>query len=446
MSPHDLSKPRRRMRSWSASGRGGSAQATIDAAPVAALTVKGKSEPLSAWRLIGVSSGGVGLRRRSNAPFVGRREEIEQLGQAFERVSRDHMCVLTTIVGPPGIGKSRLAEELALSVGQRARVVTGRCLPYGEGITYWPLAEIVSDVGGTDLRAAVANVVGENATVVYERIAAAIGSGDSPGSPADISWAFRKLFEALARELPLIVVIDDLHWASPTLLDLLEYIVGFASGAAVLLVCTARADLFEARPTWSVPRQNAFLISLQPISGADAGTLIEALVTPDLPAEARARVAQAAEGNPLFIEQLLALNADATSGNGSVVVPPTIQALLAARIDRLDAADRQVIECASIEGRSFHRGAVVELLEEGARAGVGTSLLSLARKEFVQPAELLFTGDDGFRFGHILIRDAAYEAVPKLRRAEWHERFAAWLERMVAGREAEYRGTPRTSP
>jgi class 3 adenylate cyclase/tetratricopeptide (TPR) repeat protein len=410
----------------------------IEAAPVAALTLKGKPEPLPAWRLIGVSDGGVGLRRRSTAPFVGRKEEIEQLGGAFERAARDHMCVLATVVGPPGIGKSRLAEELTLLAGQRARVVTGRCLPYGEGITYWPLAEIVSDVGGSDLHAAVTKVVGENASVVYERLAAAIGSGDSPGSPADISWAFRQLFEGLARERPLIVVIDDLHWASSTLLDLLEYIVGFASGASILLVCLARADLFEARPSWSVPRQNAFLVSLQPISESDAGTLIEALVPPDLPPEARARVAQAAEGNPLFIEQLLALNADATFGNGSVVVPPTIQALLAARIDRLDATDREVIERASIEGRSFHRGAVVELFEEGARGGVGTSLLSLARKELIQSDESLFTGDDGFRFGHILIRDAAYEAVPKLLRAELHERFAAWLERMVRGRETEY--------
>ncbi len=410
----------------------------IEAAPVAALTLKGKPEPMPAWRLVGVSYGGVGLRRRSNAPFVGRKEEIEQLGGAFERATRDHKCVLATIVGPPGIGKSRLAEELTLLAGQRARVVTGRCLPYGDGITYWPLAEIVSDVGGGDLHAAVAKVVGENASVVYERLAAAIGSGDSPGSAADIAWAFRKLFEGLARERPLIVVIDDLHWASSTLLDLLEYIVGFASGASILLVCLARADLFEARPSWSVPRQNALLVSLQPISESDAGTLIEALVPPDLAPEARARVAQAAEGNPLFIEQLLALNADATFGNGSVVVPPTIQALLAARIDRLDATDREVIERASIEGRSFHRGAVVELFEEGARGGVGTSLLSLARKEFIQSDESLFTGDDGFRFGHILIRDAAYEAVPKLLRAELHERFATWLERMVGGRDTEY--------
>lgn len=411
---------------------------SIEAEPVAALTLKGKADPLPAWRLIRVSRGDVGLRRRSDAPFVGRDEEIALLLRAFERVTREQVCIVATIVGPPGIGKSRLAEELARSAGHRARVATGRCLPYGEGITYWPLAEIVNDLGGTDLRAAVAKVVGEDTSVVSDRIAAAIGSGDSPGSPSDISWAFRKLFEGLARERPLIMVIDDIHWAEPTLLDLLEYITGFASGAPIFLVCLTRAELFEVRPSWAVPRQNAFLVPLQPISAHEASTLIGSLMTHDFPSDARDRVAEAAEGNPLFIEQLLAFNADAKAGNGSLDVPPTLQALLAARIDRLGESDRAVIERASIEGRSFHRGAVVELLDEGARARVAGCLLSLARKEFIQPDASLFAGDDGFRFGHILIRDAAYEAVPKQLRAELHERFAIWLARMVGERETAY--------
>lgn len=419
-------------RTWTLGG------GSIDAEPVDALTLKGKPEPVAAWRLIGVSHEGVGLRRRGNAPFVGRAGEVEQLVRVLDRAVNERICVLATIVGPPGIGKSRLAEELALSTRRRARVVIGRCLPYGEGITYWPLAEIVNDIGGSDIHAAVAEVVGENASLVSERIVAALGGGDSPGSPADISWAFRKLFEGLARERPLIVVIDDLHWAEPTLLDLLEYITGFASAAPMLLVCLARAELLEARPSWAVPRKNAVLIPLQPISDLEADTLIESLTTHDLPREARTRVSHAAEGNPLFIEQLLALNADAQSGNGSIVVPTSLQALLAARIDRLEASDRAVIECASVEGRSFHRGAVAELLEAGARAGVGTCLLSLARKEFIQSEETLFAGDDGFRFRHILIRDAAYESIPKQLRAELHERFARWLERMVGDRATEY--------
>ncbi len=194
-------------------------------------------------------------------------------------------------------------------------MVTGRCLPYGEGITYWPLAEIVSEVAGSDLRTTVARLVPEQASLVSERLAAAIGSGGAPGSPADICWAFRLLFEGLAAERPLVVVIDDIHWAEPTLLDLLEYIAGFATGFPILLICLARADVFDVRPSWAVPRLNTLVISLQPMSDRDVDALIEKLPARHLAPEARLRAARAAEGNPLFIEQLLAFNADAATGN-----------------------------------------------------------------------------------------------------------------------------------
>ena len=324
------------------------------------------------------------------------------------------------------------------TVGARARVVSGQCLSYGKGITYWPLAQVVNQLGGDNAGGLISRTTGGDAPVVSERIAAAVGSGETPGSPAEIFWAFRKLFEGLAREQPLIVVIDDLHWAEPTLLDLLEYVVGFVSGAPMLLLCSARAELFESRPSWAVPRQNALLLPLQPISEADAGALIDELAARGFSGEARARIAEAAEGNPLFIEQLLALNAEGDISNGSLLVPPTIQALLATRIDRLDEGDRAVVERAAIEGRTFHRGAVAALLDEPARAGLGARLISLGRKEFIRPDQSLFPGDDAFRFGHILIRDAAYEAIPKQLRAGFHEGFATWLERTAAGGAVEY--------
>jgi class 3 adenylate cyclase/tetratricopeptide (TPR) repeat protein len=410
----------------------------IEAQPVEPLSLKGKAEALSAWRLLDVSRVPTTNRRRSDAPFLGRGGELTQLIGAFDRAVDQSVCMVATVVGPPGIGKSRLADEFAAAVAGRGRVVSGHCLSYGEGITYWPLAEIVKEFESGNLDAAVAGAVSEDAPVIAARIAAAVGSGDSAGSPAEIFWAFRKLFEGLAREQPLIVAIDDLHWAEPTLLDLLEYVIGFASGVPLLLLCLARADLFDSRPSWAVPRHNAVILSLQPISSSDAEALVEHLTDGGISQSVRARVTEAAEGNPLFIEQLLALNAETHHGSESMLVPPTLQALLAERIDRLETSERAVIERAAIEGRSFHRGSVVELMQDHARPDVGASLISLSRKEFIRAAESLFAGDDGFRFGHILIRDAAYEGVPKQLRADLHERFALWLERMVDNRVAEY--------
>jgi class 3 adenylate cyclase len=386
-------------RTWSLVGE------AIEAEPMAALALKGKSEALPAWRFIDVKSRVAVPRVRSASPFVGRTEEFSGLRRALERAIDERACMLATVVGSPGIGKSRLVAEFTQTEGQGTRIVSGRCLPYGEDITFWPLAEIIDDISTGDLPSAIERLTGDHAGIVTERIAAALGSAGSPGSPAEIFWAFRKLFEGLARKRPLIIVVDDIHWAEPTLLDLLEYLVEFASDAPILLLCLARAELFESRPSWTVPRRNASLISLQPISTEDATALIGSLATEEFPAAARARVAEAAEGNPLFIEQLVALNADVEAKDGAILVPPTIDALLAARIDRLDPADRAVIERAAIEGRTFHRGAVVELLEEDARATVGACLISLARKEFIQPDRTLFKGDDGFRFVHMLVRD-----------------------------------------
>jgi predicted ATPase/class 3 adenylate cyclase len=411
----------------------------VRAEAVAPLRLKGKTEPVSAWRLVEVLADAPAVERHLDTPLVGRARELAELERALERAIEKRTCELFTIVGPPGIGKSRLAGELVTRVGDRARLVLGRCLPYGEGITYWPLAEIARQVGGDDPSAQVAALLREerDADLVVGRISSAIGVREVGGTPEEISWAFRKLFEALTRERPLIICVDDIQWAEPTLLDLLEYLVTFTSDAPILLLCLARPDLFDARPSWSNPRVNATLVTLGALSENDSAALIDRLVGERaLGKDERARIVEAAEGNPLFVEQLLAMRAE--SGNGKLAIPPTIQALLAARIDRLEPEERAVIERASVEGRMFHRGAVADLLPETARARVGTHLMTLVRKEFIRPDRTLFPGDDGFRFGHILIRDAAYDSMPKELRADLHERFVRWLEARVAESAREY--------
>ncbi|MGH3127037.1 MAG: ATP-binding protein [Gaiellaceae bacterium] len=381
------------------------------------LALKGKAEPVRAFRVLELMEPVPAFTRSIDAPFVGRRAELEQLELALAKAVETRMPQLATIVGAPGIGKSRLARELLGRV--QGRVVVGRCLPYGEGITYWPLQEIVTQVG--DLRDALART--DDADLAVIRIEAALGVTDTPVSPEEIAWGVRRLFEALAATKPLVVVFDDIHWAEPALLDLVEYLVAFAQHAPILALCTARPDLFELRPTWTAPKPNTTLVTLQPLSESESVSLVELLG--ELPERTRERVVEAAEGNPLFVEQLVAMQAE----NGDELdVPPTLHALLAARIDRLGEHERAAAQRGSVEGRLFHRGAVAALLPEPDRTEVGAHLLSLVRKELIRPDRATLPGDDAFRFGHILIRDAAYDAIPKRQRAALHMRFADWIE------------------
>jgi class 3 adenylate cyclase/tetratricopeptide (TPR) repeat protein len=386
--------------------------------PVEPLALKGKAEPVRAYRLLELLPDVPAFARPIDAPFVGREDELEILERTLARAIGERSPQLATIVGAPGIGKSRLARELIQR--SQVRVLVGRCLSYGEGITYWPLAEVVSQVG--DVRAALGD--GGDSELAAARVAAAVGTREVAASSEEIAWGFRKLFEVLAREQPLTVVLDDIHWAEPTMLDLIEYVSTFAQDAPLLLLCIARPDLFERRPAWATPKPNATLVTLDPLAGEETETLVEELR--ELSGETKARIVEAAEGNPLFVEQLVAMQAE--SGNGELEIPPTIQALLAARIDRLEPEERAVIERASIEGRLFHRGSVAELLPEQARPRVGSHLMTLLRKELIRSDRATVPGDDGFRFGHILIRDAAYDSLPKRLRADLHERFADWLE------------------
>ena len=351
--------------------------------PLPAVEAKGKSRPLVAWRLLGVRPDVPAFARPIATPFVGRDRELDELRRAFDTAVGEHSCQLATIVGPPGIGKSRLARELVRSVEQDARVVVGRCVAYGEGITYLPLAEIVREVAGPDpeptLTALLANV--ERGPAATRLIMGAIGASDEPGSPEETAWAFRRLFETLALSRPLAIVVDDIHWAEPTLLDLLEYVLGFSSGAPILLLCLARPDLFDSRPSWAAPRPAYDArLALAAERRRSPRSLIEGLLhEKDVAPGLRDRIVGAAEGNPLFVEQMLAMLADDPDA-ADESVPATIHALLAARIDRLEPVERSVLQRASVEGRLFHRGAVAELLPSHGAERLGGVLLALDAK------------------------------------------------------------------
>jgi class 3 adenylate cyclase/tetratricopeptide (TPR) repeat protein len=390
---------------------------SVRAEVIGPLELKGKSERIPAFSVLELVNDIPAFTRPIGTPFVGRREELELLERLVATTIDERTPQLATIVGPPGIGKSRLAREL---LGRTdARVVVGRCLPYGEGITYWPLQEISSQVG--DLLTALGDA--GDAELAAVRIDAALGTTDTPASSEEIAWGVRRLFEAMASAGALIVVFDDIHWAETAFLDLVEYVATFARDVPLFVLCTARPDLFEARPAWATPKPNATLLTLDALSGADSVTLVERLG--DLHEEISERIVRAAEGNPLFVEQLVAMQAE--SEDSELEVPPTLRALLAARIDRLLEPERAIVERGSVEGRLFHRGAVAALLPEPERPAVGTHLLTLVRKELIRPDRGTFLGDDGFRFGHILIRDAAYEAIPKRQRAALHRSFSDWL-------------------
>jgi class 3 adenylate cyclase/tetratricopeptide (TPR) repeat protein len=382
------------------------------------LVLKGKRQPVPAFRLLELLDTVPAFTRRIDAPFVGRENELEELRNALASAVETRTPQLATIVGPPGIGKSRLARELLGRV--EAHVVVGRCLPYGEAITYWPLQEIASQVG--DVRAVLKAAPDTELAAI--RIEAALGMTDTPVAPEEIAWGVRRLLEVMASNAALVVVFDDIHWAEPAFLDLIEYVAAFAQDVPLFILCTARPDLFELRPTWTAPKAHATLHTLDALTEGESEMLVEQLG--DLSEESRERIVVAAEGNPLFVEQLVAMQAE--SGNGELEVPPTLQALLASRIDRLAEHERAVAQRGSVEGRLFHRGAVAALLPGPERPEIGMHLMSLVRKELIRPDRATLPGDDGFRFGHILIRDAAYDAIPKRQRAVLHERFADWLE------------------
>jgi DNA-binding SARP family transcriptional activator/tetratricopeptide (TPR) repeat protein len=407
------------------------AETLVRAEPLEPLAVAGRRALVPARRLLGLRPDAEAAQRTMSATsFIGRTEELDRLRSAFARATREADCHFVTLLGNPGIGKSRLASEFIASTAAEATAVVGRCPAYGEGNSFSPLAEIVRQLAGSNPERRLVEIMGadEQAESIARKTLAAIGLLGEPVKPEETAWAVRRLLERVARARPLVVVVDDVHWAGPTLLDLLEHVAAFSSGAPILLVCIARPELLESRPAWAVPHPSRSQLVLDRLPNAQARRLVGAVAADGLESQVASRIVDTAEGNPLFLEQLVAAQAE----HEEATLPLTLQTVLTARIDRLEPGERTVLRYASIEGRSFHPGALAELLPEGERAAMETRLLALFQKQLVDADRSELAGEDGFRFAHGLIREVAYEGVPKQLRAELHERIAGWLTQQSA--------------
>ncbi len=411
------------------------------------LAVKGKSEPLSVFRVQKVDPVAAGFARRLDGPIVGRRRELSLLLGAFDRSVSDQASHLFTVLGVGGVGKSRLLEAFVVDLGDRATVMHGRCPPYGDGITFLPVVQGVREVVGLtgvesadEAREQIAALLvdDDRAGRVAQQVGHVLGIPGGEATPEETLWAIRLLFEAIARRRPLVFLIDDLQWAEPTMLQLVEHIADWSTDSPILLACMARPELLEERPDWGGGKHNATSITLEPLSQEECAILVaNLLASDDVAPEVRTRIATAAEGHPLFAEELIGILIDEgrltldgdvwrpTGDLSDLKVPPTTSALLAARIDRLDAADRTLLMAASVMGQIFYRQALDVL---AADVDVGAHLSSLMRKQFVRPERSDLSGVEALAFRHLLIRDAAYDGLTKAARAELHERFGEWLE------------------
>jgi class 3 adenylate cyclase len=430
----------------------------VVAEPVDPLALKGKAEAVGAHRLLSVTPGVAGHVRRLDSPMVGRERPLRMLLDAFESAAADRACHLFTVFGPAGIGKSRLVREFVSTIGSSARVLSGRCLSYGDGITFWPVTEMAIQAAGIAeddpperARHALRTLLSGSpeGEVVAAHLARLIGL--ETGGPVEGAWAIRRFFESSAREQPLVAVFDDIHWAEPTLLDVIEHIADRSRDVPIVLLCMARPELLDDRQGWGGGMRNATSVHLEPLSEPEADALIENLLGhPALTQEIRERIRAAAQGNPLFVEEMLAMLLDdgvlvlkegewvAAVDLTTVHVPPAISALLAARLDRLSSDERTVLEAASVAGEVFEPSAVRELVPDAIAPNVDAHLGALLRKDLIRPSASDIGGEESFRFRHILLRDAAYDAVPKSDRAELHETFAAYLETSLGQRASEF--------
>jgi tetratricopeptide (TPR) repeat protein len=425
-------------------------QTTAKVDAVEPLQAKGKAEPVAAYRLREISGFGPAPRTVGTS-FTGRTEQLDLLEDELRKVGAPESR-LVTVVGEPGVGKSRLVAEFVRRIGTRARVVRGTCLSYGEGITYWAVGQIVRELAGIEDehsseeagRRIAALVAGEpNSEAVAATIQQLIGLIEGSAAAEETALAIRDFLVAGARAGPLVVLIDDIQWAEPALLDLIAALPDEIGEAPVLVIALSRPELLDDRPDWDAT------VQLDPFGEHDVAALLESMLGAAEP-QARTRLAGASGGNPLFLDELVAMLVDEQTlrvedgvyilvGDlDALALPTSLHALLGARLDRLEPDLRATLERCAIEGEVFHRGAVLELSAPTSEASVRANLEALVAKGLIRPAGASFVDEAAFRFKHILVREAAYQSSTKKLRAGLHEGFANWLERIAGGRSSEY--------
>jgi class 3 adenylate cyclase/tetratricopeptide (TPR) repeat protein len=443
----------------------------VRAEPVGPLTIKGVAEPQNVWRLLEVLPGRPGRVRRPIAPMVGRVREQELLLRLFERALAERTCHLVSVLGLAGVGKSRLVDEFVSGLDDRAIVLRGHCPAFGDSVTLWPMVEVVRQAAGIapddspeQARARLDELLGgeERGKLLTERVAQLLGFGPEAGLPEGTLWALQRLLEALAWRTPLVLVIDDLHWANPVLLDVIEYIVDYTDNAPVVVICIARPDeLFSRREHWPGGRVNALSFKLPPLPEGEGEQLVEHLLGGRVDPGVQAHITEWAQGFPLLVEELVSnlrddgrlrdeggrwvLNLEADEADRlSRPVPTSIHALLLARLERLGPSGRAVIEPAAVIGLQFHLGDIQALATGRAQADLAAGLQELLRLDLIRPdrspASVPLPPDSGpgYQFRHATIKTIAYERLPDDRRAELHERYADWLERQTEDRRSQF--------
>src|SRR5919109_671135 len=423
--------------------------------PVAA---KGKAEPIPLWRAARPRGRfGVDVERRSDVPFVGREQELTLLKDGYARALRDSSLQLVTMTGEPGVGKTRLVAEFQSYVDSQPEIVwwrQGRCLPYGEGITFWALGEIVKAHVGilesdspeeaeTKLCSGIDALVEDEADRNWftTRLAPLTGAqtAEQTVSREESFTAWQRFLEAIAAQRPIVMVIEDLHWADDALVEFLEHLVDWSAGVPLVLLIAARPELYERHPGWGGGKRNSVTISLAPLSDEETARLVASLVGKSvLPAETQTALLERAGGNPLYAEEFVRMLAERGAPPADAPLPETVQALIAARLDTLPAPRKALLQDAAVLGKVFWTGAVAAIGGVDERE-VKEGMRDFVRKELVRPTRgSSVEGQDELAFWHVLVRDVAYGQIPRATRAQKHVAAADWIERMAGDRVADH--------